>query len=312
MKNIKAFKVGVFIIIPILIAYFGVNFLKGVDFFSSTNHYYAVYPDVDGLTVSNPVVYKGVEVGTVTKVKILKGGHSGVLVEVSVNKNLKLGQTTEASLTSNGLTGGKSIVLKKTLPAVPSLQNGDTIMAIVNHGFAQIISDTAVPLAKKLDSLMVVYKMVGIQAEQTLASANSVARTADSIMLQNQRSIHSAVRNLSMATASLNKVMRKMEPVSENLRNMSDSLANSPMKHAITQLDESMTSMKEILGKIKDGEGALGQMVTNDSLYRNLNSSMADLDSLLIDLKENPKRYVHFSLFGGGKKDKKKKKKKKE
>ncbi|MCG8474976.1 MAG: MlaD family protein [Cytophagales bacterium] len=297
----KELKVGIFTIVSLVLLYLGINFLSGVDFFSSTNHYYAVYPNVEGLTESNPVKYKGVEVGNVGKITLMEP--QGVLVVLNINKQVRLRKGADATLMTS-LTGTSSVILKNVSESAPLLHSGDTLTGITPKSLSDILESTATPLVSKLDSVLNDFKGAGTVMKQTMLRYDTTSQRINELLANNQEQIHRLLGNLNMLSRNLNGLTHELQPTLKNFHAISDSLAQGNYKQMAKDLGTSLTNLNGILEVIKRGEGTMGKLLTNDSLYNNINQSMQSLDSLLIDLKANPKRYVHFSLFG--KKDKKK------
>ena len=297
----KELKVGIFTIVSLVLLYLGINFLSGVDFFSSTNHYYAVYPNVEGLTESNPVKYKGVEVGNVGKITLMEP--QGVLVVLNINKQVRLRKGADATLMTS-LTGTSSVILKNVSESAPLLHSGDTLTGITPKSLSDILESTATPLVSKLDSVLNDFKGAGTVMKQTMLRYDTTSQRINELLANNQEQIHRLLGNLNMLSRNLNGLTHELQPTLKNFHAISDSLAQGNYKQMAKDLGTSLTNLNGILEVMKRGEGTMGKLLTNDSLYNNINQSMQSLDSLLIDLKANPKRYVHFSLFG--KKDKKK------
>ncbi|BDD03360.1 MlaD family protein [Aureibacter tunicatorum] len=296
----KEFKVGIFGIAALVVFYFGFNFLKGSGVLSSMNHYYAVYDNVQGLTASNPVIYKGVEVGSVEKITLMKDRK--ILVELSVKKGLALDVNTVADLTSMGIMGNKGVVLKEMeLYSGHVLHNGDTLQSAMEEDITEVLKKAAMPLAAKVDSLLLDFNGTGTSIKQTLASFKKTSDDLDMVMLNNQRELSSAISNFNQLAMKLNHTMDSLQPVVSNFGEVSEDLKNE-LPQTLENASKLMKNMNQTLAKINEGQGTIGKFVNNDSLYNNLNKSMVSLDSLLIDLREHPKRYVHFSVFG--KKDK--------
>ena len=298
MKSKKEIIVGLFALASIITLYLGINYLKGVDVFHSENKYYAIYNNVEGLAVSNPVIYKGVEVGNVGSISLMKA-HRGVLVEMYIHKNVRLGKDTKAVLVSNSLMGSKAIVLNMEEHIVMPLVSGDTLQSVVEEGITEVLKGVTIPLADKLDSILVEYQGTGLAVKKMVASFDSTSKNLNKILVDNQQQINTTMNGLASLTNSLNKnLLPNLNSISSKFDDVADSLKQAPLKELTVNLNQTLSEINSILKDINQGKGSVGQLVKNEDFYANINKSMKDLDSLLLDLKANPKRYVHFSVFG--------------
>lgn len=315
MKISKEVKVGLLAIVSGVVLYLGFNFLKGADFLSPNNSYYAVYDDVDGLTVSNPVTLNGLAVGRVKEITILQNKNNKLLVTLDINNDISLGDSTRAVLASSGVLGGKYIMLEVG-PLGKVMEDNDTLRAGVEQGVTEMLQAKAAPIADNLDSLVrnmnqLVKKFDAISAtiDATLLSVKQTSSSLNGTIDNNQAAIQEVMGNMQNLSSTLNDSRTGIKPLMGKINNFADTLSNMQLASAVDNANRSLESLNRTLTHVNEGQGTLGKLTNNDSLYRNLNDAAADLDSLLIDLKANPKRYVHFSLFGGGNKQDKKDKK---
>lgn len=315
MKISKEVKVGLLAIVSGVVLYLGFNFLKGVDFLSPNNSYYAVYDDVDGLTVSNPVTLNGLAVGRVKEITILQNRNNKLLVTLDINNDIALGDSTRAILASSGVLGGKYILLEVG-PVKRTLADEDTLKTSIEQGVTEMLQAKAAPIADNLDSLVrnmnqLVQKFDAISAtiDATLLSVKQTSSSLNNTIDNNQAAIKGVMSNMQTLSNTLNDNQNGIKPLMGKINNFADTLSNMQLASAVDNANRSMENLNRTLTQVNEGQGTLGKLANNDSLYRHLNEAAADLDSLLIDLKANPKRYVNFSLFGGGNKQEKKSKK---
>jgi phospholipid/cholesterol/gamma-HCH transport system substrate-binding protein len=304
----KEVKVGLLALIAGTILYVGFNFLKGIDFFSPTKTYFAVYDNIDGLTVSNPVMLNGLAVGRVHSIKILQERNNSLLVTLEINDEIELGDSSQAILTSNGFLEGKMIVLKPK-KRKNILNEKDTITAIKDKGFTDLLTSKATPVLNHLDSTIYSVNNVlnQIQAERKLQmilfnleqSTNSLNR-----MLADGGKISNTIGNIERLSASLAETEKSLKPLIGKMSTLADSLSQVELAKTVENANRSITELKAILAGINQGQGTLGKLVKSDSLYTNMNKAVVDLDKLFIDMKARPKRYVQFSVFGKKDKDK--------
>ncbi|WMJ73108.1 MlaD family protein [Cytophagaceae bacterium ABcell3] len=307
----KEFKVGLLALTAGVILYIGFNFLKGMDFLSPTNKFHVVYDNIDGLTASNPVLINGFNVGRVNNIKFQPASND-LLVTLDVDKNIPLTDSTYARLTSSDILGGKSIELFIN-NGTRVLKNGDTLIAQKDHNITQQLSEKAMPLLSNIDSTIIkVNQMFGRDMENsiqgTMGSIQNASKDLEEILSNNKYKINSISTNLANLTNSLKETERSIKPVISKLNAIADSLDDADIKRVVDNANQSLSNLEQITAKIDRGEGNLGKLVHDSTLYNNLSSSLYDLDNLLIDFQENPKRYVNFSLISIGSGDRKRKK----
>jgi phospholipid/cholesterol/gamma-HCH transport system substrate-binding protein len=310
MKLSNETKIGVLTAIAITILILGYSYLRGNDVFSGSNKFYAIYQSVDGLAVSKPVLVNGFQIGRVSKMELRDNGHT--VVEFKIDDQYKVPTNTMARLVSTDLLGGKAIVFE--LGTSQELaQNKDTLRADVAGSLAESLQ----PIQKKAENLM-------IKLDSSLASINrimnpnferNVDRSFESIAnsLQTLEGTTKKIDNLVAGqTGHINGILTNAEAVSLNLKNSTDGLtgvtanfqrfsgdlANSNIKQTLDNANKAVADLQQVVSNINSNKGTLGLLMRDDSLYRNLQYASKNLDALFIDIKANPKRYVHFSVFG--------------
>jgi len=306
----KEIKVALITVLAGVILFFGVRFLKGIDVFSNVNTYYTIYQKIDGLQVSNPVILNGLPVGRVSKIEILQERNNQLLVSLEINDELVIKDQTEALLTDPELLGDKAIALN--IKGNNNLASGDTMASVIDEGITGLIEEKANPIIEALDStlyslnsMLKEYKGMGENVQATMANAAAIT---DKVKRVRMDEINGAISNFRQVSADLAKASKDLEPLAENVSAVSDSLKEIPIKQLAAEVQETNNRLKSILKSIDESEGTAGLIVNDKALYNDLDQTIKDLDKLFIDLRENPKRYVHFSLFG--RKDKSKKKNK--
>lgn len=309
----KEAKVGLLGLVGIVILYFGFNYLKGSDLFSTTQNYKVYYKDVLGLEVSNPVTYSGVVVGRVLG---MQPDYEKDLVEVTlaIKKEVKLSTNTIALLADDGLIGGKLVKLK-IFPG-QKLAQGQTIKSEVETGLMDMVQTKLDPTLKNVDSLTVTLTKVVSEFAETgqalkvlLASATSSTNGVNGIIANNSKNLSAITGNAAVLTQNLNTLTKSLDaqlkPILEKTGSFTDSLSQVKLGSTVNSLNATIKDLQGVVNGINEGKGTLGKLAGNDSLYVNLDKTAASLNMLLSDMKSNPRRYVHFSLFGG--KDKAKK-----
>lgn len=312
MKISKEVKVGLLAIVSLMMLYFGFRFLKGSDFFSTTNQYQVVYDNIDGLTASNPIQINGLSVGRVKSIEILQDRNNKLLVTLELNKNIRVTQGTRAFLADDGLLGGKLIQLTIN-PNKPVLESGSMLIAAKETGLSALIREKTLPVLNNVDSLTYQlnriigqFDQTGVVLNQTLRSASAGVRTLDLTIAENRAGLKATLGNVSRLSASLVETERQLKPILAKANTFTDSLQGLQMKQTLATVNRTVGSLQRLLTDINNGRGSLGKLTSDEQLYRNVNATTASLERLLTDLRENPKRYVHFSLFSRKEKDKEK------
>lgn len=298
----KEFKVGLLALVAGVLLYLGFNFLKGSDFMSRDNEFYVIYDDVDGLTVSNPVMLNGLAVGRVSEIKILQNEGNKLLVKLDIDDKIRITDSTVASLGSSDLLGSKAVMID-VRPSKKYLESGDTIPGSYQTGITQILKEKGVPLLEHVDSLT--YRLAAVfdpemrnNLQGVVADLRTTMASLRRIMDDNEAKIGNITSNLDRLSNSLNGTAQKLDPILANMNAMTDSLRRADLPSVIRNANQAVGDMKNIMARIERGEGTAGKLLKNDSLYNNLSNATESLDRLLIDLRRNPKRYVHFSVFG--------------
>ncbi len=289
--------------VSLLILYFGFNFLKGQDFLSPTHSYYVFYDHVNGLTSSNQVLIDGFNVGMVGDMEIDQGEKTRILVELQIKKNIIIGSDAMALLVDTDLLGGKAIKVfpgNITARALPD----DTIKGEVQKSLAEEFADRAMPVVQSFDSTILGvnefftdYSSLSTTLEQAIINIRNLAYNLNNMTLENRSKINETFSNLDTITEEMTLAVRDFRRLSAKLNQTADSLDPAEMAATLRSMRANLESLQVVTKRMADGEGTMGKLSEDEELYNNLNRAIQDLDSLLVDLKENPKRYVRLSLF---------------
>ncbi|MFY9307540.1 MAG: MlaD family protein [Bacteroidia bacterium] len=316
MKLTKEVKVGIVAAIAIGFFIYGFNFLKGKDLFSHQRKFYAVYSNIDGLVEANPLMVNGYKVGLVGDIELVDDTSNRILITLLLDKELNVPENSVARVVSSDFLGSKAVELILGNAKIYA-QDGDTLQSDQEDNLKQSVNKAIAPLQKKaegliasLDSVMVVVQQVFNQnARQNLAksfesiklaltSLETTSYRLDTLVLSERMKISSILTKINVLATTLASNSDELSNVIKNFSSISDSIAKSNLTSAINNADAALTQASGIMTKINKGEGTMGMLINNDSLYRKLDKSAADLDKLLLDLRINPERYVHISVFG--------------
>lgn len=297
MKISREFKVGVFAILVIGVSWWGIKWLGGQDILKRSNTYYAYYDDVTGLQESSRVRLRGVIVGNVQEIELL--GDS-VKVELSIESKYAdmITSNSTAEIGSAGLMGGMEVyIVQGDSEAI--LEDGETIKGRTKPDMLGSLADKGGELIEGLNqTVSEVNTLLGDNSEkltQFIANLESMSSSIDGILHSSASDINSAMDNLNTFTTTLAENTDRLESMLTNLDTFSGSLAEADL---INQLSSTVASLNQVLTDIESGDGSIGKLLTDAELYNSLNSAGENLSLLLEDLKANPMRYVHFSLFG--------------
>lgn len=284
--------------------------MKGNDVFSSENEYYTDYDNVDGLTVSKPVVVNGYQIGRVSKLALLNNGK--IRTHFKIKNDYDIPSNTVARIVSADLLGSKAIVFElgnsKTLA-----NDGDPLLSDVQANLLEKVE----PLQKKVENLVV-------KLDSVLSAVNSAldaefqrdfksSLRSISVSLNNMEKITNDVEGLmGSEKVRLAKIMQNLESITNNFKNnndkinsilanldhLSSDLSKTEIKATIDNANQAMKDVQAITAKINKGEGSIGLLLHDENLYNNLNSASSELDGLIKDLKERPGKYLRLSIFG--------------
>jgi phospholipid/cholesterol/gamma-HCH transport system substrate-binding protein len=310
MKKISnEVKVGAAALLTIVVFIWLFNFLKGKDFLKSTAIYYSVYDKVGGLAESSPVEVNGYKVGVVRSLDFIDAQSGRLLVVFSVNKNFKLPKNTVAEIVPVSLLGGMKVqfVYGK---GPGTYAEGDTIPGRLAESLMDKIDTEILPVKEKISNLIVVLDSVISSVDEimnpefkkelsgTISHLNNATGSLDKVLGSKEKELTATLDNINKFTNMLSDNSGKMTKTFSKLETITDTLASADISASVTNLKASLVKAASLMDNLNKGKGSAGQFLTNDTLYTNLNSSLESLNMLLKDMKANPKRYVHFSIFG--------------
>jgi phospholipid/cholesterol/gamma-HCH transport system substrate-binding protein len=294
--------IGLFATMALLLLFIGINFLKGDDLFTGRNTYYSILDDVKGLKSSAPVLFKGLKAGTVTDIELLpeKGL---VLVTVEVSKKIKLTQGTSLRLVSTDLFDTKALQIDPGPSQAREHKDSDTLPALIAPSLIENLVGDLTPLKDKVEtSLTNVNRILeALQTEQIRQSVENLNQGSRELGLMIQESrgpVHQTLQDLSSISTEFRKDQPLLRKSLQNLQQFSDTLAALKLKQTVLQAEAALQSTALLMDQVRNNQGSLGRLMKDSSLYYNLQQSAGSLDALLKDLRQNPGRYVQFSVFG--------------
>ena len=302
MKLSKEIKAAIFVLTSILLFIFGFNYLKGTSLIDRQKTLYAVYDEVDGLLVGANVMINGLSIGNVTELDFLPNS-TKILVTLKVKDKLSFSSKSTASIYETGVLGGLAISIEPLFDRQSIVKTGDTLRSNVRPGLTELINRQIEPLSRQLQS--------------TITSVDSIFSGASSILnKQSQLNIKESIEVLTLAIKSINKsayiientltdknenitnTLDNIESISDNLSKVSKELNEFGLSQILVDLRESTEGINSVIQNLNSDSSSLGKLISKDDLYENINSSLFSLNNLINDINENPKKYVHFSIFG--------------
>jgi phospholipid/cholesterol/gamma-HCH transport system substrate-binding protein len=303
-------KVGALTAIAITILVLGYNFLKGKDLFTSTTKYYAIYNRVDGLAPSNAITINGYRIGQVIGVNLIPEDSMRVKVTLEIKSEIKVGDSAVAKIFDADLFGSKAIELVlNSSKSKRILNNGDTLISEVQASIVSSVSKIVAPIKDKAENLIESLDSVfggetGANLKGTIANLNAIttnfkntSKRLDGIVSSQEKRLDVIFANVLSISTNLKNNNEAITATIQNLKSFSDTLAAVKIQQLVANAENALAQVNFITEKINKGEGSLGLLINDKELYNNLNKSSADLDALLKDMKENPKKYVHFSIW---------------
>ena len=302
MKLSREIKTAFLVIVGVLLFIFGFSFLKGKSLFKKDKIIYTVYEEVEGLVEGAKVTINGLVIGKIMKIDFLPNT-TRILITMSVRSELDFSPQSEAILYEAGLIGGKAIQIDPVFDSKIKVKSGDTLVSALKPGLTELINKQIEPLQLKIENM--------------LTSADSLFIGVGNILNNDsQENLKSILKNLSLSTSKINDasislvdILKKNQSninitfenfaeTSDNLKTITDSISQANLTVAINKFMNTIESLDGIVATIESGNGTMGKLVKDETLYQNLSQASKELEDLLSDLKSHPKRYVHFSLFG--------------
>ena len=288
----KEVKIGLTGIIAIAVLFLGLNFLKGINLFKSTNSYYISFSDAKGLTQSSPVYANGYNIGIVREIIYDYTNPGNVLVVIDADEQLRIGKGTSANLVTEML-GGCTLHLNLAANTTEYYQPGDTIKGNDSNGLMEK-AETLVP------------KIEGIMGKVDTLLNNLNTLTSDPNIPGILEDTKNITANLNTSSAELKRLLQKDVPVmtgkinriGDNVITLTDNLNTLDLKSPIAKADSTLNYLQLMTAKLNRKDNSLGLLLNDTTMYYSINQTIGSANNLLIDLKENPKRYVHFSVFG--------------
>ena len=301
MKISNEVKTGILVLLGIGLFIFGFSYLKSNDIFVTDRTFYAVYSDVEGVVNGTPVTVNGMPVGSIQKISFHNGNE--LLVKFRVENDIEFSINSLAQIYETGLIGGKALAIIPSNDKSRKAVSSDTLKSSIAPGLTDLVN-------KKITNLQVKIESMVMSADSVLFKINRVFDDSTRANLRNSVSdFNYTIAELKETSSAINDIVKSnksrvdltignVSKISKDLSNITSSLTNSDLDITLANFKKSSDDLSSILSNINNGEGTISKLIANDSLFNNLNEASRSIDLLLEDIRINPNRYIHFSLFG--------------
>ncbi|MDR0982407.1 MAG: MlaD family protein [Culturomica sp.] len=315
MKIKKEVKLAISVIAALIILIFGINFLKARAIFEKNNVFYGIYENVDGLKISSGVVYRGYHVGQITSINFIGERYENILVEFTVGKKLEIPANSVASIQNADLMGTKVItILSGDSPLFA--ENRDTLQTSTQQGLLGQVNEQLEPLKRKVEAtissldevLTSVQSILNSDTQNdiestfkglhsTIQNLENTSANLNDLMISERRNISEIVGNIHSVSGNLKNNNENISTVLSNIASITDSLNAAGLAQTVGNLNNLLLKLDSIAAKVNTNGGTLGELVNNYELYYDLTYLSANLEKLLTDFRENPKKFVNLSVF---------------
>ena len=295
MKISKELKAGIIVLGGVLLVILGLSYLKANPLFKQNRVFYAVYENVEGLAVSTNVTINGFAVGKVSSIEFLDNS-AKLLVTFMVDSDFEFSKTSKVEIYEPGLIGGKALAILPAFDGAPMAVDADTLATSRKAGLSELVNQRLEPLQQKLEGMLE-------SADTLLVNINSLLddKTKNDLknsLLKFNQTISSFNGILADNREKLGNTIDNFDKSAASLAVMSEDLSKAELSKTMAELKTTIAGFNSVIAKIDKGEGSIGKLLKDEKLYENLTGASKQMEALLEDMKLNPKRYVHFSLFG--------------
>ena len=314
---------ALFCIAAALIFYLGTTFLKGINVFGKKNYYYAVFEDVGSLHESANVSLNGYDIGKVTDIELLSTNPVRICAEILITEKLDIPRDSKFEVLQKDLLGG--MVVNLHLGSSSDLAHrGDTLGCYLAGGMLDGVGDMVAQLQSIVASVDTIGQNLklafrsedslngGTMIKNTLENLEHTTADLSKLLADNGGKVNNVVSQLELLSKTLGDAAPKLNAIIANVDNISDSLAQANIRTLVNNAQNTVDNANALIAGVKNGQGTVGQLMQNDSLYKSLNNTIESLDLLVKDLKANPSKYINVTIFGKKEKRKIERKEKKQ
>ncbi|MDR1792394.1 MAG: MlaD family protein [Bacteroidales bacterium] len=300
-------KIALVSIAGLFLLVWGINFLKGRDIFKRQNTYYAIFENTQGLLPSHIIVVNGIKVGIVDDIKMLRNDATKVLVAMSIESKFDIPQDSRIKITLPNVFSSPQVEIMLGKSAT-YLNENDTLIGFTESGMLDNLDEllaNLVSAGKSIDSIAasLKYSLQDGDLNHILVKIASISARLDLLLAENQSKINHIVSDVEGFTTTLKNNDPKINDIIADINEVTNQLTEAQLKGTIQKASSAIDRLDTLIANINAGEGTVGQLITNDSMYVSLNRAINRLDSLVLDIKAQPKKYINVTIFG--KKEKK-------
>ena len=302
MNLSKEIKAAIFVLTTIILFIFGFNYLKGSSLLDKQKTLYAVYDEVDGLLVGANVMINGLSIGNVTDLDFLPNS-TKIVVTLKVKDKINFSSNSSATIYETGVLGGLAIAIEPIFQKGLVVKSGDTLNSNIRPGLTELINRQIEPLQRKLESTLTSVDSIFSGASYVLnkETQNDIKESINILTSAVSAINNSSLiieRTLTEKNTQINNSIDNIESISSNLSVVSKELNDFGLTSVLSNLDKSLEGINTIVDNLNSENSSLGKLISKDDVYENLNLSIENLNLLISDIKTNPKKYIHFSVFG--------------
>jgi len=308
-KDLRSIKVALFCIAAALIFYLGSLFLKGINIFSKKHYYYAVFEDIGALHESTVVALNGYPIGKVTNIELLSSNPVRICAEILVTEKLNIPKDSRFEVAQKDVLGGMVVNLRMGTSTMMA-QGGDTLSCYVAGGMLDGVGDLVTQLQSVVASVDTIGQNIklafrsddsingGMMIKNTLANLEATSQNLSKLLTDNGGKVNRVVTQLDVLTKTLSEASPKIDAIVANVDNITDSLAQANIRQLVNNAQSTIDNANSVIAKVKAGEGTVGQLIQNDTLYRNINQTIECVNALIQDIKAHPTDYLNVTVFG--------------
>lgn len=302
MKFTREFKTGVIAIVILALFIWGYNFLKDVSLYDRSRTLYAEYENVQGLAPKSPITINGLKVGSVSKISFHPVKKGVLVAHLQLDNDIEFSVNSVAQIYAPDFISGKSLKINMVLDSSPLAKNGDTLQGEVDSGIMGMINEQIAPLQVKVESFVVQTDSVMRSIDALLDDENQGNIKESLVSIRNiladfERS-SDYIETLMQENGKMDSIVNNTNRALDNLAVISDSIRVADLGATLANLQTTLDGFNAVLDSVRQGDGTMGKLLNDDELYTNLAGASKELEELLREIKEHPKRFVHLSVFG--------------
>jgi phospholipid/cholesterol/gamma-HCH transport system substrate-binding protein len=268
-----------------------------------SRHFLVVYENVEGLVASNPVTINGFKIGNVQKINLSADGTNRLEIKLMIDNEVEFSKSSKAELYETGLIGGKAIAIIPNYEDSSIAENGDYLQGTIKPGLTELVNQKLTPLQDKLESAIQNADNVMLNINELLSDETKTSLQQSILNFKNiSESLYETTNNVNSIilknSNTIENSLNNIESSSKNINEITQSVSDANVSDLILKLNSTVTNFNLALSKINNGNGSISKLLENDAIFNNLEKATSELEALINDIKANPNRYVHFSIFG--------------